>query len=150
MAPGLTNNEDWCCKARTFLFNSDCRHCHRCHGTSAGPFFLGGSVCSWQADSGGDMQGQWSKFSSGVKPTKIAQSQWDKAEAFRAKLNKDLIDLENSLQVSRSCLLVTVRAVPVVHKSVARKGKSRRSKGCPKEAIPSYSTAQPAAGTVPS
>ena len=35
----------------------------------------------------------------GVKPTKFAQSKWDQAEAFRARLNNDLIDLENKLTV---------------------------------------------------
>ena len=44
-------------------------------------------------------QGQWSKTAKGVKPTKFAQSKWDQAEAFRARLNNDLIDLENKLTV---------------------------------------------------
>lgn len=45
-------------------------------------------------------QGQWGKLSTGVKPT--AQSQWDKAEALRAKINKELLDAETSLQVRPS------------------------------------------------
>ncbi len=66
------------------------------------------------------MQGQWSKFSSGVKPTKIAQSQWDKAEAFRAKLNKDLIDLENSLQVGHPLFVLSRIVVFIlIHTSLA-------------------------------
>ena len=48
---------------------------------------------------GNKSQGQWSKTAKGVKPTKFAQSKWDQAEAFRARLNNDLIDLENKLTV---------------------------------------------------
>jgi len=44
------------------------------------------------------LQGQWGKLSTGVKPT--AQSQWDKAEALRAKINKEILDAETSLQVN--------------------------------------------------
>lgn len=42
------------------------------------------------------IQGQWSKLTSSSKST--SQSQWDKAEALRARINKQLVEAESSLQ----------------------------------------------------